>query len=118
MTIAAPPRADEGKRDVLSEDGQRPAVEAVDRRSGRSKAEHEQLVDLDPQRAAKSAGLRYVSDVTPGIRRKRAGKSFSYMAPDGRIVRDGETLRRIRSIVIPPAWTEVWICPREDGHLQ
>lgn len=72
----------------------------------------------DPAASAKSAGLRYVSDRMPGIRRIGTGKTFRYLMPDGRLVRDPETLQRIRSLVIPPAWTEVWICPRPDGHLQ
>ncbi len=65
-----------------------------------------------------AAGLRYVTDAVPGIRRKRAGKSFTYLTADGPTVRDRDTLRRIRSLVIPPAWTDVWICPMPNGHLQ
>ena len=67
---------------------------------------------------AKAAGLRYVSDARPGITRRRAGKAFAYRNAEGRTVRDPETLRRIRSLAIPPAWTEVWICPQESGHIQ
>jgi DNA topoisomerase-1 len=68
---------------------------------------------------AKATGLRYVSDHSPGI--KRVGKTvndFKYIGPTGKVVRDAGTLRRIRSLVIPPAWTEVWICPLEEGHIQ
>ena len=72
----------------------------------------------DPVESAKAAGLRYVSDQKPGIRRKRFGKGFGYRNPDGSPVTDPETLRRIRSLVIPPAWTNVWICPIPNGHLQ
>ncbi|MBS1813450.1 MAG: DNA topoisomerase IB [Acidobacteria bacterium] len=68
--------------------------------------------------AARSAGLHYVNDATPGIQRQKHGKSFRYVAPDGRVVRDKETLARIRSLVIPPAWTDVWICTDPLGHLQ
>lgn len=68
--------------------------------------------------AAKAAGLRYVSDSRPGIARKRVGKSFRYLDPDGKPLRDADTLARIRSLVIPPAWNEVWICPQPLGHLQ
>ena len=67
---------------------------------------------------AESAGLRYVTDATPGIRRQRRGRGFAYVAPDGSIVRSGAELARIRALVIPPAWTEVWICPSADGHIQ
>ena len=68
--------------------------------------------------SAKAAGLRYVSDETAGIRRHRHGRGFSYIGPDGLIVRSPEMLRRFRALVIPPAWTDVWICADPDGHLQ
>ena len=67
---------------------------------------------------AEAAGLRYVSDATPGIRRKRHGRGFVYIAPDGQTIRDREQLRRFRALVIPPAWTDVWICADPNGHLQ
>jgi DNA topoisomerase I len=68
--------------------------------------------------SARAAGLRYVHDDQPGIRRVRRGKAFRYLDPKGRPVRDAETLARIRALVIPPAWTDVWICPHANGHLQ
>src|SRR4051794_24724811 len=68
--------------------------------------------------AAKAAGLRYVTDSIPGIRRIGAGKKFIYVGPNGRRIRDAETLTRIRSLVVPPAWTNVWISPLEHGHIQ
>lgn len=74
--------------------------------------------DTPEKGAARQAGLRYVSDTAPGIRRRRAGRGFCYMLPDGRAVRDGATLARIRALAIPPAWTQVWICPLPNGHLQ
>src|SRR5437764_710756 len=73
---------------------------------------------LDPVIVAKAAGLRYVSDANPGIRRKRAGKNFSYIGLDGKPIHDQEELKRFRSLGIPPAWTNVWICPRPNGHIQ
>ncbi len=73
---------------------------------------------VDPVAAARAAGLRYVSDDRPGIGRKRSGKSFRYIDPDGRTIRDRETLARIKSLAIPPAWTDVWICPLPHGHIQ
>jgi DNA topoisomerase-1 len=73
---------------------------------------------LDPVEAARSARLRYVTDAVPGIRRTRAGKSFSYITPDGNRLRNPDELRRIRSLAIPPAWKDVWICPLANGHLQ
>ncbi len=68
--------------------------------------------------SAAAAGLRYVTDAMPGIRRHRHGRGFTYIGPDGEVIRARESLKRFRSLVIPPAWTEVWICPHEDGHLQ
>ena len=68
--------------------------------------------------SARAAGLRYVTDATPGIRRQKRGSGFVYFGADGRAVRDQTTLQRIRSLVIPPAWTHVWICPHLNGHLQ
>ncbi|WP_017159673.1 DNA topoisomerase IB [Xanthomonas phaseoli] len=67
---------------------------------------------------ARAAGLTYVNDQQPGISRRKAGKSFSYRDADGQRVADAETLQRIRSLTIPPAYTEVWICAKPNGHLQ
>jgi DNA topoisomerase-1 len=75
-------------------------------------------IQIDPVRSARAAGLRYVTDASPGIRRVRAGRGFSYLDARGRRVTDGPTLARIRSLAIPPAWTSVWICPSARGHLQ
>ncbi|MDB4985987.1 MAG: topA, partial [Myxococcaceae bacterium] len=73
----------------------------------------------DPVAAAERAGLRYVHDGQPGIRRRRIGKKgFSYLASNGKPVRDEATLKRIRALVIPPAWTDVWICSQANGHIQ
>jgi DNA topoisomerase-1 len=76
------------------------------------------ISDVSQINAARSAGLRYFSDQTPGLQRKRAGKGFAYYTADGQLVKDRETLRRIKALAIPPAWTEVWICPQANGHLQ
>jgi len=75
-------------------------------------------VASDPLESAIEAGLRYVTDQKPGIRRHRSGKGFRYVRPDGTSVRDEPTLRRIKSLVIPPAWTDVWITTDPRGHLQ
>ncbi len=72
----------------------------------------------DPVESAEAAGLRYVSDSGPGIRRKRAGKGFSYIGLDGKPIRAADELKRIKSIGVPPAYTNVWICPITNGHLQ
>ncbi len=76
------------------------------------------LPPKDPVQAARAAGLRYVHDDRPGIRRVRSGRGFRYVGPDGRPIRDADELKRIRSLAIPPAWTDVWICPNLNGHLQ
>jgi DNA topoisomerase-1 len=68
--------------------------------------------------ASRRAGLVYVSDETAGYRRETRGTGFCYLSPRGRAVRDEATLRRIRSLVIPPAWTDVWICRKSNGHIQ
>jgi DNA topoisomerase I len=73
---------------------------------------------LDRKEAAEAADLRYVLDERPGIRRKKSGKGFIYLRPDGTRVPDPRVLRRIRSLAVPPAWTDVWICPFSDGHIQ
>jgi DNA topoisomerase I len=85
-------------------------------------------VAADSIRSAARAGLRYVDDRRPGIRRHVTGKSvragrrrvavFAYTGPDGRAVRDATTLERIRRLAVPPAWTDVWICPLPSGHVQ
>ncbi|HEY7700693.1 MAG TPA: hypothetical protein VIB02_00155 [Candidatus Limnocylindrales bacterium] len=72
----------------------------------------------DPRTIARASGLRYATDSRPGLTRRRVGRGFSYRDAEGRTIRDQETLDRIRSIVIPPAWTDVWICPWPNGHLQ
>ncbi len=68
--------------------------------------------------SAKTAGLRYVSDASPGVIRRRRGQGFYYISPAGKVLRDPSSVRRIKSLVIPPAWKDVWICPDPDGHLQ
>lgn len=73
---------------------------------------------LDPKRSAVIAGLQYVTDSSHGITRARRGKGFAYLDHEGKPLREKEEIKRIRSLVIPPAWTNVWICPDPAGHLQ
>jgi DNA topoisomerase-1 len=73
---------------------------------------------VDVKDAAEYAGLAYVSDEKPGIRRKRSGKGFRYQTAQGSKVRDEAILKRIKSLAVPPAWTDVWICPTPNGHIQ
>jgi DNA topoisomerase-1 len=72
----------------------------------------------DARASAKAAGLRYVTDSRPGITRRRAGKGFRYTASDGQPITDAQEIERINHIGIPPAWTDVWICPDPRGHMQ
>ena len=75
-------------------------------------------VRADPEKEARDAGLSYVSDTEPGIRRRANGHGFHYLRPDGSRVSDEATRKRIKSIVIPPAWSDVWISPKANGHIQ
>jgi DNA topoisomerase-1 len=72
----------------------------------------------DARDIARASGLRYTTDTRPGFTRHKSGKSFTYRDREGDTIRDEETLERIRKIVIPPAWTDVWISPWANGHLQ
>ena len=71
----------------------------------------------DEEKTAKAANLVYVTDKEPGIERKRKGDNFEYYYK-GEKVKDDEELLRIKHLVIPPAWEKVWICKKENGHLQ
>ena len=74
---------------------------------------------VEPAReAARAAGLRYATDARPGITRRRAGRGFAYRDTDARTITDPTVRDRIRALAIPPAWTDVWICPWPHGHLQ
>jgi DNA topoisomerase-1 len=81
-------------------------------------AEVETEIVTDPLESAKVAGLRYVSDAQPGIRREKIHDGFEYIDPKGEPIRDERKLERIRALGIPPAWTDVWICPSPQGHIQ
>jgi DNA topoisomerase-1 len=76
------------------------------------------VVSGDPVAAASAVSLQHVRDDTPGIQRLGRGKRFRYVRAGGKAVRDEATLRRIRALAIPPAWTDVWISPDPDGHIQ
>jgi DNA topoisomerase-1 len=72
----------------------------------------------DPKKSAQVVGLRYVTDASPGSRRVKNGKGFCFIAANGKTISDPQILGRIKSLAIPPAWKDVWICPIENGHLQ
>src|SRR6266849_4908792 len=84
--------------------------------------EKNKIADLkivtDPAEAAEEAGLRYVSDDQLGYTRKAKGNDFEYFDAEGKAIRDEPRLLRIKRLVIPPAWTDVWICPSPNGHIQ
>ena len=77
-----------------------------------------QTASVEHVDSAKAAGLRYVSDAMPGIKRLRKGRGFSYVDAAGQVVSAKDDIERFKALVIPPAWTDVWICPIQDGHLQ
>ncbi|HWF57764.1 MAG TPA: DNA topoisomerase IB [Candidatus Dormibacteraeota bacterium] len=78
-----------------------------------------QPAPTDPEESARAARLRYVNDGSPGIGREpREGGGFRYIGPDGRTVRRAAELQRIAHLAVPPAWTDVWICPAPNGHIQ
>jgi DNA topoisomerase I len=72
----------------------------------------------EPASTTQAARLRCVSHGQPGIRRRRAGRGFVYTGPDGTRIDDPEVIGRIRSLAVPPAWNDVWICPHANGHIQ
>ena len=90
--------------------------------SSKLRAEKKKIEDIeiapDPVEVAEEAGLRYVSDESPGYSRKAKGDDFEYFDTEGKKIRDETRLLRIKRIGIPPAYTKVWICPSPNGHIQ
>src|SRR3954447_3454190 len=90
--------------------------------AGKLNKEKKKVADLnivtDPVEAAAEAGLRYVSDDQPGYSRKRKGDDFEFFDTQGKPIRDEQRVLRIKRLAIPPAWTDVWICPSPNGHIQ
>ena len=83
-----------------------------------ARGQRKRAVAADPSDSAEEAGLRFVGDTMPGIRRRRAGKGFTYLDSAGRRITDRATLARIRALAVPPAYTDVWISPHPSGHIQ
>ncbi len=73
---------------------------------------------MDPLESAKAARLRYVTDEMPGIRREKNAEHFAYYAADGSKIDDEKELARIKALAVPPAYSDVWICPIQNGHIQ
>jgi DNA topoisomerase-1 len=95
----------------------RPRVLTSLRRAARNGSQNRAFI-TNSVVSATTAGLRYVSDQTPGIRRHKGRRGFTYKGPDGRVIRNAAELKRIASLAVPPAWTDVWICTHSRGHLQ
>jgi DNA topoisomerase-1 len=93
------------------------ATKAIPRKSSGA-AQSDPCEAVDSIEAAKLVGLRYVTDQSPGIRRRKTRAGFRYIDPDGNLVRSATVLDRINALAIPPAWTDVWICRWSNGHLQ
>jgi DNA topoisomerase I len=90
---------------------------ALGKKSAKQKAIEAASV-LNLADTAEEAGLRYVSDDRPGYRRRAKGNQFEYLDTEGKSIRDEQRLLRIKRLAIPPAWTDVWICPSSNGHIQ
>jgi len=94
----------------------------VAKNANRLRQEKDKIADLkivtDPVDAAEEAGLRYITDDHPGYTRKKRGNSFVYYDSEGKLIRDESRLLRIRRLAIPPAYSDVWICPSPNGHIQ
>ena len=95
------------------------SVPRANRKLSRERKKIDQLeVVIDPEEAAAEAGLRYVSDEQPGYSRRRQGRKFVYFDTEGKQIRDEARILRLNRLAIPPAYTDVWICPSSNGHLQ
>src|SRR5207253_9357846 len=94
----------------------------VAKNANRLRQEKDKIADLkivtDSVDAAEEAGLRYITDDHPGYTRKKRGNSFIYYDSEVKLIRDESRLLRIRRLAIPPAYTDVWICPLPNGHIQ
>jgi DNA topoisomerase-1 len=86
--------------------------------SAKKLRKEKKTIASDPEEAAEEAGLRYVSDEQPGYTRKAKGDDFEYFDTEGKPIRDEQRLLRIKRIGIPPAYTDVWICPSPNCHIQ
>jgi DNA topoisomerase-1 len=107
--------------------GSRATLDQTPKQNGRARSlatasngrhDSELVAPDDPEAVAKTAGLVYATDRGPGITRRRAGKGWRYLAADGATIKDQRQIKRINGLVIPPAYTEVWINPNPRGHLQ
>jgi DNA topoisomerase-1 len=93
-------------------------VDAFAKKRNGHRQNGETRVVADSLEAAEDAGLRYVSDEQPGFSRQRKGEEFKYLDQNGKPIRDQQRLLRIKRLAIPPAWSDVWICPPPTGHIQ
>ena len=93
-------------------------VESLQRSQKPKQKGRRAVLVVDPSETAEEAGLRYVSDDGPGYKRRAKGSSFEYLDTEGKRIRDEQRLLRIKRLAIPPAWSDVWICPSANGHIQ
>jgi len=93
-------------------------VQAFIKKRSETKQNGDATVLADSLEAAEDAGLRYVSDEQPGFSRQGRGEEFEYVDTKGKPIRDEQRLLRIKRLAIPPAWSDVWICPSPNGHIQ
>jgi DNA topoisomerase I len=93
-------------------------LSAAKKKASKRRAQTKRAALTNAAASAKAAGLHYITDATPGIHRAHAGRGFRYFDPSGAPIHDPATLRRIKALVIPTGWREVWISPIPDGHLQ
>ena len=99
-------------------DATRPSATTAANEKLTAQAENAEDSGEEYREAAEAAGLVYVSDEMPGITRKKSGKGWTFTGPNGKAIKDYWERRRIEKIGIPPAYKDVWICPRENGHIQ
>ncbi|MEP6603682.1 MAG: DNA topoisomerase IB [Spartobacteria bacterium] len=93
-------------------------MHATAKKPRKAKKNGERKAVIDAVEAAEEAGLRYVNDSQPGYTRKAKADDFEYFDTDGKAIRDEQRLLRIKRIAVPPAYTDVWICPSANGHIQ
>src|SRR2546428_1690263 len=107
-----------GQRSVCTLSSESDHVHAFAKKCNGKRQNSDTTIATDSLEAAEDAGLRYVSDDQPGLSRRRKGAEFEYFDAKGKPIGDKQQLLRIKRLAIPPAWTDVWICPSPNGHIQ
>ena len=107
-----------GQRSVCTLSSESDHVHAFAKKCNGKRQNSDTTIATDSLEAAEDAGLRYVSDDQPGFPRRRKGAEFEYFDAKGKPIGDKQQLLRIKRLAIPPAWSDVWICPSPNGHIQ